>query len=151
KAGSIRQRESVAGWLFGIARRVSARARVEAARHRRHLESLSVDRLSHDHDDAASADPPEPDYGPLLAELDRLPERFRAPVVLHYFEGLSTEATARRLGCARGTVLSRLSRARDRLRSRLEQRGSSLEAVLPARAAANHGFSHATVPASLVQ
>ena len=37
KADSIRRRESVGGWLFGIARRVAARARVEAARRRRQL------------------------------------------------------------------------------------------------------------------
>ena len=67
----------------------------------------------------------------LIDEVDRLPERFRAPIVLHYFEGLTAEATARRLGCARGTVLSRLSRARDRLRRGLERRGFSLDAVGP--------------------
>ena len=80
-----------------------------------------------------------------------MPERFRAAVVLHYFEGLSTEATARRLGCARGTVLSRLSRARDRLRSRLERRGVSLDAVWPVGAAANRLAWSGTVPSLLVQ
>ena len=38
----------------------------------------------------------------LIAEVDRLPEPYRAVVVLHYFEGLSAEAAAQRLGCARG-------------------------------------------------
>jgi Sigma-70, region 4 len=43
--------------------------------------------------------------------------------VLCYLEGLSTDAAALRLGCPRGTVLSRLSRARESLRGRLTRRG----------------------------
>ncbi len=43
--------------------------------------------------------------------------------MLCYLEGLTTEAAARRLGCAQGTVMSRLSRARERLRQRLTRRG----------------------------
>ena len=43
--------------------------------------------------------------------------------MLCYLEGLTTEAAARRLGCAQGTVMSRLSRGRERLRQRLTRRG----------------------------
>ena len=117
RARSIQGRGSLAGWLFGTARRVAARARVEAARRRRHLE-----KLQHDHPAVReSTEPPLPcdlelDFRPLVQEIDALPERFRSPVVLHYLEGLSTEATALRLGCPRGTVLSRFARARRRLR-----------------------------------
>ena len=92
----------------------------------------------------------EPDCDALIAEVDRLPERYRAAVVLHYLEGLSTEAAARRLGFARGTVLSRLSRARERLRSRLERRGVSLEAVWPVGPAADRLAWTGTVPSPLV-
>ena len=59
----------------------------------------------------------------LHEEIDRLPDRYRDPIVLCYLEGLSTEEAALRIGCPRGTVLSRLSRARDRLRDRLTRRG----------------------------
>src|SRR5262249_34797215 len=45
KASTIRHRDSVGGWLFGIARRVSARARIEGARRRRHLERAGVERF----------------------------------------------------------------------------------------------------------
>ena len=45
------------------------------------------------------------------------------PIVLCYLEGLTTEAAARRLACAQGTIMSRLSRGRDRLRQRLTRRG----------------------------
>jgi len=150
-AGSIRHRESVGGWLFGIARRVAVRARVQAARRRRHLETMYAERVVlHDGDEAMSVSEPEPDYSPLIAEIDQLPEQLRTPVVLHYFEGLSTEATAVRLGCPRGTVLSRLSRARKRLRRRLERQGVSLEALMPTTAASSRLFSSAAVPATLV-
>ncbi len=132
KAGSIRNRDSVGGWLFGIARRVAVRARVEGARHRRHLERLGAERLiSSGVPGVPLSSEPEPDFAALIAEVDRLPEPFRAPVVLHYFEGLSAEATAQRLGCARGTVLSRLSRARGRIKARLEKQGFSFAAIPP--------------------
>ncbi|MGP0063332.1 MAG: sigma-70 family RNA polymerase sigma factor [Isosphaeraceae bacterium] len=152
KAASIRKRESVGGWLFGIARRVAARARVEGARHRRHLQQLVVERTNCADDRKGSIpSEPEPDFAPLIAEVDRLPERFRAPVVLHYFEGLSTEATAQRLGCARGTVLSRLSRARGRIKERLEQQGVSFTALIPAADGLNRWIPTATVPGGLAQ
>jgi RNA polymerase sigma factor (sigma-70 family) len=151
KAASIRRRDSVGGWLFGIARRVAVRARLEAARRRQRLEKLGTERQNSNDDAMAIATEPEPDYGPLIAEIDRLPERFRAPIVLHYFEGLSAEAAAERLGCPRGTILSRLARARERLRRRLEHRGVALEALMPATLNSGRLFSSAMVPSSLVQ
>ena len=151
KANRIRSRESVGDWLYRIARRIAVRASVNAARRRHRLEALILERRRLLGAEAAIPRDDRPDYGSLIAEVDRLPERFRAPVMLHYFEGLSTEATARRLGCARGTVLSRLSRARDRLRSRLERRGVSFDAVWPIGGLANRLTGTETVPPLLVQ
>ena len=65
----------------------------------------------------------------LHEEVARLPQRYREPVVLCYLEGMTTEAAASRLGCPKGTVLSRLSRARDQLRGRLVRRGVSLQSI----------------------
>ena len=152
KAAAVRHWNTVGGWLVGIARRVSARARVEGARRRRHLEQLGVERTLREDDPSATTPiEAEPDYAPLFAEIDRLPERFRAPVVLHYLEGLSTEATAQRLGCARGTVLSRLSRARDRLRQRLEQRCVSPAVLIPIGDALSRWLTPEPVPSGLAQ
>ena len=152
KAATVRHWETVGGWLVGIARRVAARARVEGARRRRHLAQFGVERAAlGDGSLTVSTPEAEPDYAPLLAEVDRLPERFRAPVVLHYFEGLSTEATAQRLGCARGTVLSRLSRARSRLKDRLERRGAAPAVLIPAGDAFTRWLPPETVPAWLSQ
>ena len=55
----------------------------------------------------------------LHEEIDRLPERYRAPVVLCDLEGCTHEQAARHLGWPVGTVKSRLSRGRERLRDRL--------------------------------
>ena len=65
----------------------------------------------------------------IAEEVDRLPEKYRLPVVLCYLSGQTTEEAARRLGCPRGTVLSRLATARKRLHGRLTRRGLALTAV----------------------
>ena len=56
-------------------------------------------------------------------EIDRLPDRYRRPVVLCYLEGQTHEEAARQLKWPIGTVKGRLSRARELLRSRLLRRG----------------------------
>jgi RNA polymerase sigma factor (sigma-70 family) len=145
-AKSVRKRDSVSCWLYGIAQRVSRRSRSDAIRRRSH-EQRWASSLK-----AEGLDPPtELDFYPeLLDELGRLPEKYRESVVLCYLEGLSIDAAARRLGCAQGTVLSRLSRARDRLRKRLTRRGLVLPAALAALGSGVRA-STAAVPASLIQ
>jgi RNA polymerase sigma factor (sigma-70 family) len=118
KAAAIRNRATVGGWLHQVAHRVAQRAR----RARRYADPLP------DTDFAA------PDSGDRLVERDlrsvldeevqRLPAKYRDAVVLFYLSGRTTEEAARQLGCARGTVLSRLAWARERLRKRLTQRGA---------------------------
>ena len=91
----------------------------------------------------------DPEPRPWLhEEVGRLPEKYRVPVLLCYFEGLTHEEAARRLGCPIGTVKGRLSRARDLLRKRLTRRGVTLSAA----ALASHlaiPDARAAVPASL--
>jgi RNA polymerase sigma factor (sigma-70 family) len=146
KAGSIGKRESVGAWLYGVACRTASRARVvRARRHRR--ESPGVN-------DVAANDPPPDllwrDLRPVLdEEIGRLPEKFRAPFVLCYLEGKTNEEAARELGCPRGTLLSRLARARERLRARLLGRGIGLAAVALALGLSREAAS-AAVPPSLV-
>jgi hypothetical protein len=84
----------------------------------------------------------------LHAEIGRLPERFRAPVVLCYLEGRTYEEAARILHCPVGTVKSRLATARQRLRHLLER----LElASLAGSVGGEHGIEPATtaMPARL--
>ena len=60
--------------------------------------------------------PENPDYGPLYEAVDGLPEKLRLAVILFYFEDMDTTATALALGIPEGTVKSRLSKARKRLK-----------------------------------
>ena len=125
RAGSIRRRDALASWLLGVARRVALQSRADVARRRVN------ERRAAEAKDNRSPEPPEP-WSELHEEIDRLPERYREPVVLCYLEGLSTQTAAVRLGCPHGTILSRLSRARERLRGGLTRRGLAPTGLLTA-------------------
>ncbi len=119
KAGSIRSRDSIASWLHGVAHRVASCSRSAAARRRLHerryadLAGPAVF-VGREDDETLSA---------IHEEIERLPERYRAPVVLCDLEGLAYEQAARHLGCPAGTIKSRLARGRERLGDRLRRRG----------------------------
>jgi RNA polymerase sigma factor (sigma-70 family) len=123
KSRSIRRLDSVGSWLFGVATRVARRARVEAAR-RRSAERRGGLRIAASTEHSSSDPTDIQDLGPLLqADVERLPKHLRAVVILCYWEGLTHEQAAARLGCPLGTVRSRVARARGLLHRRLSRRG----------------------------
>ena len=68
----------------------------------------------------ASAPPPEEPDGSVLSAVLALPEKYRLPVHLFYYEGYSIKEAAAILGRREGTVRAQLTRARAMLRDRLE-------------------------------
>ena len=131
KAPALRIDGSLAPWLHGVARRVAAKARVRS-RARRQAEIRTVIVAASVKASEGDSKPSDDDWEAVHEEVERLPEKYRAPVVLCYLDGQTYEETARRIGCPVGTVRVRLSRARDRLRDRLARRGFGPEpGVLP--------------------
>lgn len=141
RAGSIRRSGSVASWLFGVAHRVACRARRDVARRHR-LDRLAAERTAED-DLPGEADP---DSGLLHEEIDGLPERLRAPIVLCYLQGLTYAAAANQLGLSEVAVRGRLARARERLRHRLTRRGVMVPAGLLVAGAAGEAQAAAPLP-----
>jgi len=125
RAHAVGSRGTAAGWLYRVARRTAARA----ARRRgvRPVErAAALDQLPAP---AAVAEPDADAVAALHDELDRLPEKYRVPVLLCFLEGLTYADAARRLGWPVGTVAGRVARAKDRLRARLIGRGVGVPAA----------------------
>jgi len=119
KAGSLKVTGSLGPWLYQVAWRVAQQVRSGRRRER----SGTADQLE-------NAEQPEhhrsvsPEHlAALHGELNRLPARYRLPIVLCHLEGKTHEEAARALRWPVGTVSGRLSRGRLLLRSRLERRG----------------------------
>ena len=95
RRGAVRKLESLGGWLYGVAYRVAARARVEAAR-RRAVEGRAALRVVEAFEPGVPAGMDLQEFGPIVQEeVRRLPEKYRAVVVLCYWEGLTQEQAAR--------------------------------------------------------
>jgi RNA polymerase sigma factor (sigma-70 family) len=144
KAASVRPREMVGPWLYGVACRTAMKARTENAARRmreRQVCEMPQPQLSRDADDG--------ELFPLLdQELNRLPERYWVPVVLCDLEGRSRREAAARLGCPEGTLSSRLARARELLARRMKRHGVVVGAG--AIAASLTADASAAVPAALL-
>ncbi|HTU92729.1 MAG TPA: sigma-70 family RNA polymerase sigma factor [Gemmataceae bacterium] len=137
KAASIGKRELLGNWLYGVAIRVASRARVMAMK-RRTQEATDMEQVA-----GATREPAEaPDLrAAITEEVQRLPAKYRGPVVLYYLEGRTNEEVAGELRCPVGTIKTRLSRAREMLRKRLTRRGlvlstTALSAAMLAEASA---------------
>jgi len=108
---------AVRPWLLTIARREFAR-RFE----RRQLEMVDVDDLAMREDPALAADFAD-DVAELRAAIFALEPDYREPLVLQVLMGYSTDEIARQLEIKPGAVLTRLFRARQKLRAAVAARG----------------------------
>jgi RNA polymerase sigma factor (sigma-70 family) len=149
-AKSIRRPATLAAWLHRTARQVALKYRLSEAR-RRQREARSL-----------LAAPPRVVKDPLDElsvrelvmifdeEVQRLPERFRLPLILCCLEGCTQEEAARRLGWTPGSVKGRLERGRQCLHARLVRRGVSLSAAMVALEALRGGAPAAGTTAAFV-
>jgi RNA polymerase sigma factor (sigma-70 family) len=141
KARSIGKPELLGNWLYGVAMRTAYKAR--SLRFRRAEREAPLPEME-------TADDSTSDWelsSALHDEVNRLPAKYRAPVVLCYFEGQSNEEAARTIGCPTGTVQSRLAWARQRLRHRLAGQGflaSATAVALENQAAPAHALTNLT-------
>jgi RNA polymerase sigma factor (sigma-70 family) len=120
KASTLRRERSLAGWLYGVARRLSADLRKQQKRREKREGIASTQRSTE------TAEPlllKQETFVKLDTELSHLHVGLREPLVLHCLEGLSHQEIATRLGIAMGTVASRLHRAKELLKSRLVRAG----------------------------
>jgi RNA polymerase sigma factor (sigma-70 family) len=129
KAKSIKRPSHLANWLFGVAIRTALKART-LGKNARRTQPLGEAIAPEGTDEFLWAD-----LRPVLdEEIKRLPEKYRAPFILCYLSGQSNAAAAVALRCPQGTVVTRLARARAKLRKALSQRGISLSLAVFCRA-----------------
>jgi RNA polymerase sigma factor (sigma-70 family) len=144
KAASLHGPQQLGPWLYGVAYRTALKLRGQRARRTAREEPMP---------EQIAEERPEQmwtELRPVLdEEINRLPTKYRLPVLLCYLQALSTEEAAQRLACVKGTVFSRLSRARDLLRRRLVRRGVDVSAGALTAVLVENAFLRAMPPLSL--
>lgn len=125
KAHTFSGRRSVVGWLYRVARRIAVRLAKNRAR--RAATSAGLERVP---DSTPVHDAAPDEVAALCAEVDRLPDRYRIPVLLCFFEGLTHAEAARRTGWPVGSVAGRLARAKDLLARRLSRKGVGVAGIV---------------------
>jgi RNA polymerase sigma factor (sigma-70 family) len=145
RAASVRPREAVGSWLYGVAYRTALGARARLVR--RQAKERQVEEMPQP--EVEPAEPPRELLALLDRELNRLPEHYRVPVVLCDLEGRPRREVARRLGLPEGTLSSRLAKARKLLARRLKRHGPTLAGEALAAALTQEAAS-ACVPNVLI-
>jgi RNA polymerase sigma factor (sigma-70 family) len=140
KAASLRSPGMLSSWLHGVAYRTAQHARAAAVQRRAKEAAVVVTDSPSDSSIELRA--------ALDQELDRLPEKYRAVILVCDLEGTTRKQTAQRFGWAEGTVASRLARARRLLANRLAARGLAPTGVTVA--AISSDTASACVPPALV-
>jgi RNA polymerase sigma-70 factor (ECF subfamily) len=126
RAASIRPREKVGNWRYGVAHQTARKARATRARRR-----VREGQVPDAPEPEAVSNAPRDELAELIDhELSRLPDKYRTPIVLCELVGKTHREAAQRLGWPIRTVSGRLSRAKAMLAKRLSRRGVSLAALL---------------------
>jgi RNA polymerase sigma factor (sigma-70 family) len=142
KARTIARQHSLGSWLHKVAYRICMRARAARRRQPRELPAGIEPTAGESVLPLATQE----ERAVLVEELNWLPDKYRAPLVLHYLENKTVEQTAAELGWPYGTVCVRLTRGKDRLRVRLARRGLTLSAGVVAASLAQEEAAAAIGP-----
>ncbi len=119
-AAAIRKQESLAGWLHGVAWRIAHKARLRSARQQaRPFDALPSIVRDDPSEKLAAAEL----RATLDEEIERLPDKYRMPIIICYLADKTHEQAAGELGWPKSSVTARLARARELLQRRLRQRG----------------------------
>ncbi len=145
KAASLRKRAALGGWLHGVAYRIAANLRRARARRLRREQRVPTPAVYESDGDVTWREL----RTVLDEELQRLPQRYRQPLILCYLEGKTRDEAAQELGAGPGALHGLLERGRRLLRERLTQRGLTLSTALLATALTATA-SNAALPPSLV-
>jgi RNA polymerase sigma factor (sigma-70 family) len=111
-------------WLGRLVHDAAVRvmqAGARRSRRERDAQGFTPPRAAGDHDQVADK---------VRTAVGALPERYRAPIDLHYFAGLSTRDGAAALGMTENAFKVRLHRGRERLRSVMQRRGLAVSATV---------------------
>jgi RNA polymerase sigma-70 factor (ECF subfamily) len=123
RLAQLRNSASVKPWLFSILRN----AYLHRLRDDRAHPCVPLDGLG----DVAETLPevlPDLDPEQLQSALNELPEVYRTPIILYYFEDFGYREIAEQMDLPIGTVMSRLARAKAYLRNRLVPAGDAVSA-----------------------
>lgn len=126
KCKAIAKPELLGNWLYGVAYRAALKARARAVNQRANGKQVIDMPAREDTRDVAQQET----YAVLDQELNRLPQKYRAPLVLCYLEGKTHEQAAELLGCPLGSMSRHVAKGRELLRARLKRRGVTLSAAL---------------------
>ncbi len=152
KAASIRPRGMVGNWLYTVARNAALKARaMRRLRHKKEEEAAAEKmRMAADHGQVAEVADTSATLQELLdQELQALPVKYRAAIVLCDLEGMTVPAAAQQVGCPLGTLSARLVRGRAMLGKRLARHGLAVSGGVLATALCQNAAS-ACVPGPLV-
>jgi RNA polymerase sigma factor (sigma-70 family) len=125
RATAIRDGAALPAWLHGVAYRVARKAQARSVKRHWHETRVPGAAAADEHDELTWREL----RAALHEEIQHLPEKYRLPLLLCYWEGMTQGVAARQLGCPQGTLRDRLERARHLLHQRLVRRGLQLSAL----------------------
>lgn len=122
--GSFNFQAGLYTWIY----RIAVNAALDTLKKTQRMKPLSI-HGSEDQTFEIPSEADDPSHAPEQAEMarilagaiDTLPDKYRTILILREYEGLSYEEISQTLECSKGTVESRLFRARERLRKKMEK------------------------------